>query len=214
MCILLLGVVYVAKAEQTYRLEIGYVQPYQASTEYRSVYFHGGKIGGTVDFHLPYNMTIQTGLMYTFSYGDTQQHWSTNSTAGTEYVDNKLYSHALNIPIHYTYTQKIWSKLAVFFYGGPNLQIGLAQTQDAVSYLSDEKLEWLQNTCGLTSVVGQSDLYQDGTLRRFNFQLGVGGGFQWDKFRIQSGYDFGMFSISKQYNAHQRGWYASFSYAF
>lgn len=202
------------RGEQTYRIEIGYNQPYQVSEMYRNTYFHGGKIGGTVDFLLPYNMSIQTGLFYNMAYAKNEQHFTTSSENGKEYVMNRLWLHQMNIPVRYTYTQKIWSKLALFAYGGPDFQIGLANIQDATSNLSAEKIAYLESLSGTSFATGKTDLYSNGTLRRFNFMLGVGGGIQWDKYRLQSGYDLGMFSISKDYKVHQRGWYVSFSYAF
>ena len=202
------------RGEQTYRLEVGYIQPYQVSEMYRDTYFHGGKVGGTVDFLLPYNMSVQTGLFYNLGYGRNEQHFSTAEDYGTEYVVNRLWLHQINVPVRYTYTQKIWSKLALFAYGGPDFQLGLACTQNATSYLSDEKIAFLESLSGTSFATGKTDLYGNGILRRFNFVLGVGGGVQWDRYRLQSGYDFGMLSISKEYTVRQRGWYVSFSYAF
>ena len=54
-------------------------------------------------------------------------------------------------------------------------------------------------------------------LVRANIQYGVGGGLEWDRYRLQSGYDFGLNNLIKkpqmtsQYMS-EWGWYISFSY--
>ncbi len=206
LSIVLLFVSMASWAEQTYRLEVGYVQPYQKSDDFRNTYFHGAKLGGTVDFHFPYSMTIQTGLFYSFAYGYNQQNFSTQQ--GIEHVTRNIYSHTVDVPVRYTYTQTIWKDLALFAYAGPNFQVGLAQTEDVNTTLTDHKADQFGIRPGVV------DAYQVGDLRRFNFQLGVGGGVQWAQYRIQSGYDFGMFSASSKAQVNQNGWYVSVSYAF
>ncbi len=197
-----------AMAEQTYRLEVAYVQPYQASDSYRSTYMHGAQIGGTVDFHLPYDMSVQTGLSYMLAYGYNVQRFTTGKVDVLESLTRDIYNHSIIIPVRYTYTQKVWSKLALFAYAGPNVQIGLAQTENLVSTLSAQK----EAQFGISS--GTTDAYQSKDLRRFNLQFGLGGGIQWDRYRLQSGYDFGLTGINPHARMTQSGWYASLSYAF
>ena len=56
-------------------------------------------------------------------------------------------------------------------------------------------------------------------LIRANIQWGVGGGLEWDRYRLQSGYDFGLNNlvrhqqVSKQYMS-EWGWFVTFSYRF
>jgi len=59
-------------------------------------------------------------------------------------------------------------------------------------------------------------LYNDNVLRRLNIQLGAGGGIQWRKYRLKSGYDFGLLDLykSKTASLHQSGWFVSFGYEF
>ena len=196
------------RAERTYRLEVGYNQTHQASKEFRNTYLDGGMVGGTVDFHLPYNMTVQTGLSYQMTYGFNEQHFTTKSTEQLEIASRNIYNHTIAIPVYYTYTQKIWNKLALFAYVGPKVQIGLTQSEKLTSTLSSDK----EALFGIAS--GTTDAYQTKDLSRFNLQFSLGGGVQWDKYRIKSGYDFGMFNVSNQGKIHQKGWYASLSYAF
>jgi hypothetical protein len=56
-------------------------------------------------------------------------------------------------------------------------------------------------------------------LIRANIQWGLGGGLEWDCYRLQSGYDFGLNNLVKhpqtagQYMS-EWGWFISFSYRF
>jgi hypothetical protein len=54
-------------------------------------------------------------------------------------------------------------------------------------------------------------------LVRANIQLGVGGGLEWDRYRLQSGYDFGLNNLIKHPQLPKQqmtewGWFVSFSY--
>jgi hypothetical protein len=60
------------------------------------------------------------------------------------------------------------------------------------------------------------DRYADELLRA-NIQLGVGGGLEWDRYRLQAGYDFGLNNLVRQQQTipaylAEWGWYVSFSY--
>jgi hypothetical protein len=56
-------------------------------------------------------------------------------------------------------------------------------------------------------------------LIRANIQWGLGGGLEWDCYRLQSGYDFGLNNLVKhsqvkgQYMS-EWGWFVSFCYRF
>ena len=43
-----------AQVTTTWRIEAGYVQPYQFGNGYRTTYFHGGKLGALVDVNFKF----------------------------------------------------------------------------------------------------------------------------------------------------------------
>ena len=56
-------------------------------------------------------------------------------------------------------------------------------------------------------------------LVRANIQLGLGGGLEWQRYRLQSGYDFGLNNLVRNKQTSDQhmaewGWYVSFSYRF
>lgn len=209
----------------TWRIEAGYVQDWQNSntetTTYPDTYLHGAKLGFTVDFNLPYHLSVQTGLAYSFSANKNDQHWRTVSKENNqpEYLEHFLMKHTVTLPVHAVYEQKLWKELAMFFYTGPNFQVGILQQDKITPEVSAETLAWLQQTGVPTE---SYDRYSSGELSRFNMQWSLGGGFQWAKYRVQAGYDFGLTNIVKNYplnhpvdaKAREWGWFVSFSYAF
>ena len=200
-----------------YRLEAGYVQNQQRTQTltYPDMYLHGLRLGGTFTFLLPKHFSLQTGLLYTLVYGRQQQHWRSQSaaTTQTEYIQHRVLEHNLTIPLRAFYTIPLWKQLNLFFYGGPQLHIGLAENDYIQLHLSDLTKVWL-DAQGIPTA--PYDRYAD-ELIRANIQMGVGGGLEWDRYRLQSGYDFGLNNLvkTKQVASQQMwewSWYVSFSY--
>ncbi len=203
----------------SYRLEVGYVQDWQNSRNntVRDLYSHGAKVGVTFDFNLLYNMSVQTGVLYSFTYGRTDQHWSTLASK-EDFLRHDIMKHSLIVPVRYTYTQPVWKRLALYFYTGPEFAIGLAQKDNIkLDNMSAATLEWLQ-TNGIQTE--SYDRYAADELSRFNICWGLGGGIQWDTYRLQSGYSFGLNNLYKQQttipDAHlwDWGWHVSFAWMF
>lgn len=204
--LLLTTVVASAQLTTTWRIEAGYVQPYQFGEGYRTTYFHGGKLGATVDVNFKYDFSLQTGLYYSMAYGVNQQNYPYLG----EYVRYSTQLHQLDVPVRAVYKIKLPKQFALFAFAGPTFQIGLYAPEKADSHLSDLTAA----TTGITS--GVSNLYE-GKILPFNFMLGVGGGLEWTDYRLQAGYDFGMHNLYRNSlggTMYQRNWFVSFSYAF
>lgn len=205
----------------TYGIEVGYAQDWQHSNtdSYPDTYFHGGRVGATFDFNLPYHLTLQTGLRYQLTYGHNLQHFRSvnNENAREEYLDHNILKHTLMVPVYATYTQKLWRQLALWFYTGPEFSVGIAQQDNIKGNISEATDKWLQTSGIMTE---SYDKYAANELARFNMQWGLGGGLQWDKYRLLSGYSFGLNNLVKGHqtlyaNSHmwEWGWFVSFSYA-
>ncbi len=203
-----------------YRIEIGYTQPWQHSRtdSYRNLYLHGAKVGATFDFNLPYHLSIQTGLYYSASYGISEQHIRAVSSepALPQILKHRILSHQLIVPVRATYTQKIWRQLALWLYTGPELSVGIAQKDYLETSLSEPTLQWCQNQGMHTAPY---EIYSARELNRANIQWGLGGGLQWDKYRLLAGYNFGLNNLARQQTTLKQhmwewSWYVSFSYRF
>ena len=202
-----------------YRIEAGYIQNNQRSTNltYPDMYLHGARVGATSSFLLPHRLSMQVGALYSLAYGTQEQHWRSLDAPSvqTEYVRHRVLEHNLTVPVRCFYTIPLWKELNLFFYGGPQLHIGLAENDYLQPHLSDKNMQWMQSQSIPTEPY---DRMQE-ELIRANIQLGVGGGFEWDRYRIQAGYDFGLNNQvnTKLYPNRQMwewGWYTSFSYRF
>lgn len=200
-----------------YRIEVGYAQHQQRTQQltFPDIYLHGARIGATFDFHLPLHFDIQTGLLYTLLLGINDQHWRSTDIASTqiEYIHHRILAHNFTIPVRVYYTIPVWKKLNLFFYTGPQLQIGLAQNDYLETHLSTSAQQWLE-TQGIPTTPYDR---MGNELIRANIQYGIGGGLEWDRYRLQSGYDFGLNNLVKkpaingQYMT-EWGWFVSFSY--
>ena len=102
----------------------------------------------------------------------------------------------------------------MFFYAGPQLQIGLTNYDIVENRMSQPTTQWLQEQ-GIKTT--NHDRYIEKQLYRTNIQFGLGGGFEWDRYRLQAGYDFGLNNLLRtralpHYKNHGWGWMCTFSY--
>jgi len=200
-----------------YRVEAGYVQHWQKTRDisYPDMYLHGIRLGATFSFAMPYHFSLQTGVLYTLVYGKTEQHWRSQDAPSVqvEYLNHRVLEHNLTIPLRTYYTIPLWKQLNLFFYTGPQLHIGLAETDYIQDHLSAGTKAWLESQ---SIPVSTYDRMAD-EIWRANIQWGLGGGLEWDCYRLESGYDFGLNNLVRhpktdgQYMA-EWGWFISFSY--
>ena len=202
-----------------YRIEAGYVQHHQRNRDasFPGMYLHGGRIGATFTFLLPIHFSLQTGLFYTLLYGTHDEHYRSMDAPSvqTEYIRHRVLSHNLTVPLRMYYTIPVWKKLNLFVFTGPQLHIGLAQRDNLQLHLSEGTQAWVESLGVKTEPY---DRFAD-ELVRANVQWGLGGGIEWDCFRLQSGYDFGLNNLVNhpqregQYMS-EWGWFVSFGYRF
>jgi len=203
-----------------YRIEAGYIQHNQRSKEltYPDSYLHGARLGATFTFLLPLRFSMQVGLLYSIAYNKNCQHWRSPVIYGSQKdsITHRVLEHYLTIPVRAYYTIPLWRQLNLFFYTGPQLQIGLAETDYMdTEGISDDTRQWL-----ISQNIPVETYDRMGTDRaRVNIQWGLGGGFEWDCYRLQAGYDFGLNNLARATGSYKRymaewGWMVSFSYRF
>ena len=213
-----------------WRVEAGYVQNAHRSDNltYENTFMHGFRLGATADVLLPAHFSLQTGILYTFTYGEALQKWgymsyedyvSPDPVTGKVHsgiINHRLYEHQLTIPVRAYYNIPLWRQLGMFFFTGPQLQVGLALKDDMQADISTAAKQWFQS-------VGQPyepyDRYASDELWRTTFQWGLGGGLEWDCYRLQAGYDFGLNNqVRKCLTSDQKmwewHWFVSFCYRF
>lgn len=200
-----------------YRIEAGFTQHQQRTKNLTApdMYLHGVRLGATFTFLLPLHFSLQTGVLYTLTYGVNQQHWRSMDAPSvqTEYQKHRVLEHNVTIPVRCFYTIPVWRDLNIFFYGGPQLHIGLAENDYVQNHLSDKTLLWLQSENIPTEPYDRMQY----DILRSNIQMGIGTGLEWQRYRVQGGYDFGLNNLIRNHQANDRhmwewGWYVSFSY--
>ncbi len=201
-----------------WRLETGYVQWEERMLDTTSVYQHGLRLGATVDMNLPRNFSIQTGALLTFTYGQNTQHWRSLDAENVqvEMLKHNILQLQLTIPIRAYYTIKLWKQLNMFFYAGPQLQFGLTNYDIIDNQTSPSCTEWLQEQGVLLT---NHDRYETKDIYRTSIQFGLGGGIEWDQYRVQAGYDFGLnnlmrTSVVPNISLKEWGWMTTFCYRF
>ena len=199
-----------------WRLELGYAQLNHRTNDTSAIYMHGLRFGATVDLILPYHFSIQTGALATFTYGQNNQHWaiSTPENAQVNILQHNILQLQITIPVRAYYNIKVWKKINVFFYAGPQLNIGLTNYDLLKTKVDPSTLAWLKEQ-GIPTT--PRDRYVTKELYRTNIQFGLGGGLEWDRYRLQACYDFGLNNILRtsvlpKQKMNEWGWMVTFSY--
>jgi hypothetical protein len=196
---------------QKYAIEAGYTNPMRFGKSVGTTFFYGGKIGVTARYSLKANpnASFLTGVLYSLVYADRQSGYP-----NSEMATYKTTGHFIDIPLQAIYSLPISKNMSFFGYAGPTINIGLAQNMKVTSTLT------YSTASPFYVKPGSFNVYNSGAgdyqLNRLNLQIGVGGGIQWKKYQLKSGYDFGITNLNKADtgNLFQKGWYVSFSYQF
>ena len=205
------------KFSTLWRVEGGYIQNSQRQ-DTSFLYLHGLRLGATVDFALPYHLSVQTGALLSCAYGLNNQHWPSLDLESMQknIMQHNIVQLQLTIPVRVYYSVTLWKQLRMFFYAGPQLQIGLTN-YDLINKdnISLSTLQWIES---LNMPTESYDRYLAKELYRTNIQFGLGGGFVWDRYRLQAGYDFGLNNIirtplTSSQKMNEWGWMLTFSYS-
>lgn len=202
-----------------YRLEVGFLQNWQRvrKVEFPDMYLNGVRLGATFTFNLPLHFGLQTGVLYTLIYGSNEQHWRSMDAPSvqTEYIRHRVLEHSFAVPVRVYYTIPLWKQLNLLFYTGPQLYIGAAENDYMETHLSEGTKNWLDGQGIPTEAYDR----MTNDLIRANIQWGLGAGLEWDRYRLQGGYDFGLNNLvkhkqTKDQHMAEWGWFVSFSYKF
>ena len=133
------------KFSTEWRIEAGYVQLNNRTQDTTSLFLHGIRLGSTIDFVLPYHFTLQSGVLLSFSYGLNNQHWPSmdDENAQVNILKHNIMQLQLAIPIRAYYNITLWKKLRMFFFAGPQLQIGLISHDIIENEMSQATTLWL-----------------------------------------------------------------------
>lgn len=183
--------VQIGYAQPTLRENIGYQFAPQAVTE-----FKGFKIGLVYDATLIKGFGYTIGLNYTVGADATD--WTSNSPVYTyPQTRYKYIYHSLEIPIDWQYKFKVAENTWVILYTGPAFQWQMSISENQYTRQANDKEEKTGiNLC-------DKEESGDRALKQWNLTWGVGAGFQFDRYYIRGGYDFGLINNYKNNYYHK-----------
>jgi hypothetical protein len=200
MIILILASTTMLYAQGSLGVQIGYAQPTtQLNTPdlgktLTPTIYNGLKLGLVYETTIIKGFGVNMGLNYTFGANATD--WMkkvTNQPVDYPKVRSKRQYHQLEIPIDWQYKFEIAKGTWLIVYTGPTLQCGLYM--DEKWYINTGKVNGI--TLTQTENLYSAEDMNDYALKRINVTWGVGAGFQYERYFLRGGYDFGLINPYK-----------------
>ena len=155
--------------------------------------YNGLKVGVVYDATIVKGFGATVGLNYTFGANatDWMKHIHTQPTEFPQIRSRGQY-HQLEIPVDWQYKFEIAQNTWLMLYTGPTLQCGLL-FKDKWYARSENKSNAFTHEENLYSVEDMEDY----ALKRLNVTWGIGAGFQYERYFLRGGYDFGLINPYK-----------------
>lgn len=214
ICLLLSSIVAFAHAESKHSVgvQIGFTQPitrlnYPVSgqdTKLTPTVLNGFKVGVVYEETIVKGFGYIVGLNYTF--GATTSQWKKTGDYTYPRTQTQEMYHQLEIPVDWQYKFEIADKTYLILYTGPTLQLGL-------SYKQSTRKQEIANGDITSKDADRYTMDSAFALKRLNVTWGIGAGFQYERYFLRGGYDFGIlnpykevtFNVSDDYNPYTRG---------
>lgn len=193
--------------KQGFGLQIGWAQPTirlnspdnpegAKDSLSRVVHLNGFKVGLVYDASYIAGFGSTIGINYTF--GMSQSKWTSVNPGFNQYPKTRslITYHQIELFVDWQYKFEIAKETYLMLYTGPTLQCGLdfdmridTQVEDYLTgEVTQDNGDW-------------NDAYQtssnDNKISRLNVTWGVGAGFQYKRYFLRGGYDFGLLNPYK-----------------
>ena len=200
MCVITMAVMTVM-AEDYLGVQVGYARSITRLNTVASgktldpTGYDGLKVGLVYDATIIKGFGVSIGLNYTFGANSTPwvKKGSSQLTDYPQVSSNGLY-HQLEIPVDWQYKFEIAKRTWLMLYTGPTLQCGLSFTKK--NYINNGK-DVQQDVANPTDDIYSEEDMKDNTLKRLNVTWGIGAGFQYERYFLRGGYDFGLINPYK-----------------
>ena len=183
-----------ASAQDYSGVQLGFAQPIArpntptTKTSLLATSYNGFKVGLVYDATIIKGFGVSMGLNYTF--GNHTSAWKQIGTLPYPQERTTGQYHQLEIPIDWQYKFEIAKRTWIILYTGPTLQCGLDLTSKL--YTNNGKKITLEKDNSF-----YSEDMKDKELKRINVTWGLGAGFQYDRYFLRGGYDFGLINPYK-----------------
>lgn len=181
-------------AQDYFGVQLGFAQPIarlNTPTTKTSLFptsYNGFKVGLVYDATIVKGFGVSMGLNYTF--GNHTSAWKQIGKLPYPQERTTGQYHQLEIPIDWQYKFEIAKRTWIILYTGPTLQCGLDLTSKL--YTNNGKEITLEKDNSF-----YSEDMKDKELKRINVTWGLGAGFQYDRYFLRGGYDFGLINPYK-----------------
>lgn len=155
--------------------------------------YNGMKVGVVYDVTLIKGLGVSMGLNYTM--GGNATDWKSKSSS-IKYPQERSrgWYHQLEIPVDWQYKFQIAKDTWLMLYTGPTLQCGSSLQKK--NYVNDGKTVEM-NAKNPTDNLYDAEDTGVFALKRLNVTWGVGAGFQYERYFLRGGYDFGIINPYK-----------------
>ncbi len=165
----------------------------------------GLKVGVVYDATIIKGFGVSMALNYTIA--GAQEKWQTESSAFTgKKVRNSYLFQSLDIPIDWQYKFEIAKETYLILYTGPTIQYNFffQQKQQHKVDIPGQEKEWTDHI-NHYKIDADNDGKYDYT--QLNITWGVGAGFQYQRYFLRGGYDFGIYNPYKDRFIDNQGKY-------
>lgn len=169
-----------AKA-QDFGLQAGYV----SSTQNNDDPVSGFQVGPVAEYPLAGPVTLQYGVLYSYQSRSYDAVIGTNTYTG-QFIDFPV-KLKLNFPVD--------ENLKIFALAGPDLNFGLSQQLKNVTNAFGQTVV---TTVDYYNIDDNNDDKKD--ISRFDVQLGIGGGIQYNNLQLKAVYDWGILDTNNTDN--------------
>lgn len=184
-----------ASAQDYFGVQLGFAQPIArlntptTKTSLLSTSYNGFKVGLVYDATIIKGFGVSMGLNYTF--GNHTSAWKQIGTLPYPQERTTGQYHQLEIPIDWQYKFEIAKRTWIILYTGPTLQCGLDLTSKLYKTNNGKEITLEKDNSFY------SEDMKDKELKRINVTWGLGAGFQYDRYFLRGGYDFGLINPYK-----------------
>ena len=184
-----------ASAQDYFGVQLGFAQPVarlNTPTTKTSLFptsYNGFKVGLVYDATIIKGFGVSMGLNYTF--GNHTSAWKQVGKLPYPQERSTGQYHQLEIPIDWQYKFEIAKRTWIILYTGPTLQCGLDLTSKLYKTNNGKEIILEKDNSFY------SEDMKDKELKRINVTWGLGAGFQYDRYFLRGGYDFGLINPYK-----------------
>lgn len=184
-----------ASAQDYFGVQLGFAQPIarlNTPTNKTSLFptsYNGFKVGLVYDATIVKGFGVSMGLNYTF--GNHTSAWKQIGKLPYPQERSTGQYHQLEIPIDWQYKFEIAKRTWIILYTGPTLQCGLDLTSKLYKTNNGKEITLEKDNSFY------SEDMKDKELKRINVTWGLGAGFQYDRYFLRGGYDFGLINPYK-----------------